>query len=417
MMKGVATRTAVAGMILVAVVVNHFADGVVPAHFMVRPLITVPAIAVVIGLASSIAGRRGVPTAGAAALLVAFASVSTVLSLLGVAIVLTLLGRRGLVVDVRRSVIWVAAVFAGLSLMRAVPLLDLSAPPAVPQTRGTPIYLILLDGYPRNDTLSQLGIDNQPFVDELSERGFDYYPDARSDHENTGLALTSMLTGSPVTRAEWDADMRAIRSGWSLPPGFVAIAPPVGAVTMPNAATIASDGMNDFEAGLLGNSVFHLLPWSGDFITESLRDRLDTALEAIATTEHRRIFAHLGAPHPPFLFEVDGTPRGISPCWPRACHIFTNVLERLRIGREEWAAGMEGNLNHLNPRLLAVVDRVLERHPDAMIVLFSDHGGRISLADREEWHRSFLAARTPARPRMLADDPGPDAVFDVVMDR
>ena len=49
--------------------------------------------------------------------------------------------------------------------------------------------------------------------------------------------------------------------------------------------------------------------------------------------------------------------------------------------------------------------RFLARDPEATIVFFSDHGGRISAKDLDEWHRSFLLARTPGHPQLFGDSP------------
>ena len=76
-------------------------------------------------------------------------------------------------------------------------------------------------------------------------------------------------------------------------------------------------------------------------------------------------------------------------------HIFTNVVENLRIPRSAWIAGMADNTAHLDETLIETIDRILERRPDATIILFSDHGGRIS---REEGRvpPNLLAAGTQA---------------------
>jgi len=38
---------------------------------------------------------------------------------------------------------------------------------------GPPIYVVLLDAYPRTDALAAVGFDNEPFLRELEDRGFD----------------------------------------------------------------------------------------------------------------------------------------------------------------------------------------------------------------------------------------------------
>lgn len=58
------------------------------------------------------------------------------------------------------------------------------------------IYLLLLDGYPRTDTLADLyGYDNAWFEDALQELGFEVARESRSNYPHTWLTLTSMLNG------------------------------------------------------------------------------------------------------------------------------------------------------------------------------------------------------------------------------
>ena len=55
-----------------------------------------------------------------------------------------------------------------------------------------------------------------------------------------------------------------------------------------------------------------------------------------------------------------------------------------------------------------MVDAIIAKDPGAVIVLFSDHGSRYSLALKlTEWYHSFLAARTPGHPDLFAADPRP----------
>jgi hypothetical protein len=75
---------------------------------------------------------------------------------------------------------------------------------------------------------------------------------------------------------------------------------------------------------------------------------------------------------------------------------------------------MGEQIHALNPRLLGAVDSILSAHPDAVIVIFGDHGGRISAEETEEWHRPFLAARTPDHPRLFDREPGPDAILRIL---
>jgi len=56
------------------------------------------------------------------------------------------------------------------------------------------VYLLLLDGYPRPDTLkSTFGVDDGPFVEQLESRGFDVATNSHSDYPDTAYTLASML--------------------------------------------------------------------------------------------------------------------------------------------------------------------------------------------------------------------------------
>lgn len=95
--------------------------------------------------------------------------------------------------------------------------------------------------------------------------------------------------------------------------------------------------------------------------------------------------------------------------------MFNGTMESLELTRIEWASGMDGNLRYLNGRVLDAIGTIVSREPDAVIVLFSDHGGRRTPSEPEEWHRSFLAARTPGHPDLFIGDPGPDEVLRTVL--
>ena len=63
------------------------------------------------------------------------------------------------------------------------------------------MYVILLDGYPRADTLQEtFGIDNTAFTADLEDRGFTVSDGARANYNKTWLTLASMFNGSYVDR-------------------------------------------------------------------------------------------------------------------------------------------------------------------------------------------------------------------------
>jgi hypothetical protein len=172
---------------------------------------------------------------------------------------------------------------------------------------------------------------------------------------------------------------------------------------------VSAGGLNDFEVRLLGTSIAGMMTreWTADVVAGSLRGHFEESLRLMVESTASRTFAHVLAPHPPFLYAG-----GLSACWP-GCDIFDVAASKLEISVDEWADRMDGQLRAVNERVLAAVDQLLGDHPDAVIVLFSDHGGRYDL-ELDEVHRSFLAARTPDHPGLLADEPHPHAVLRLI---
>ena len=293
--------------------------------------------------------------------------------------------------------------------------LNPSASPAAPTADGPPVFLLLLDGYPRIDALADLGIDNQPFIEELEKRGFDHYPDAYSLHTFTHLTLTAMLTGRVGENRYGSVEQRrAEQAAWSLPPGFVAVTPPGAHVTIPNARDIGPRGIAGFDIEVVGQSLLGHVPGIDELLMDALRNRLRDSLQIVAETDESRLFAHMPVPHPLFLYGPDGLPFPPPSCWP-SCSVPWLVAGGT-IPREEWLPGLTGTLRYLNVRLVRIVDSIIAKRPDAVIVLFSDHGGRFSYNDPGEWHQTLLVARTPQRPMLFKNTPRPDMVIQLVID-
>jgi len=254
-------------------------------------------------------------------------------------------------------------------------------------TAEEPVYLVLLDGYPRVDVLSELDIDNSHFIEQLQQLGFEHYPEATSLHIHTHRTLTALLAG----RIEEDVfgtatTRRRLREEWEMPPGFVAISPYVGHVTIPGAIDIGPGGINDFEVALLERSAFGSIRWTGDLVLNALRKRVAESFEVLSTTEERRVFAHLITPHAPYLFDMEGKPLGPPSCWP-SCRLFTR--------RPSTDPGLAGTVMWVNERVIEAMREIVDRRPNAAIVVFSDHGMRFLDKGPESDRKSLLLIRDP----------------------
>jgi hypothetical protein len=396
----VAAAAAGAGYILGA-----YASLVAEVEYTYRPLAVVVILGVVVGLASAPLGRWA--TFGAVAVASVITQPDTVplfaLGGAGLWILGRLLKRP---IDTSAPVLAVSLAFCAVGIIQVIP--SLAWPEVAAERVESPVYLVMLDGYPRIDSLAEHGIDNAPFIEQLEARGFDHYPDAHSLHRWTDRTLTALLAGSPEGVPDVDSrdhERVAVHKALRVPDGWVAIAPPVGHVVM-TGPTVPLSSVNDFEAFLIGKSLPAMVipdPLR-EWIRADVQRRVSESLTILARTPGP-VFAHLMAPHPPF-------PDGLE-CWP-GCQVFQNDAARQGITVDEWWRRMGGYLSTLNDQLIAAVDAILAGHPNATIVLFSDHGGRADEGDRDEWYRTLLVARTPEHPRLFVDDPRPDAILRAV---
>ena len=74
---------------------------------------------------------------------------------------------------------------------------------------------------------------------------------------------------------------------------------------------------------------------------------------------------------------------------------------------------MDVQLDAVNALLLEAVDDITAKRGDAVIVIFSDHGGRMDLP-YDEVHHTFLAARTPGNAGLFRTEPHPHSVLRVI---
>ena len=419
MVRGILGATGVAWVTMVSLILVMANEVAIPLDFVVRPAIVILLPAVIVGIACGpfgAAGRLAAIVAGPIVIIPELLPLAV--GLAGIEAAIWLIQRRGSNPRLRvgQFALFTMLVLLGLSLVRLAPSAtdyvgSASGPPDAP---GPPVYLLLLDGYPRADELAKLGIDNGAFTGELEARGFDHYPDATSVHQWTHRTLQAMIAGSAdgiPDEAGSNAEEQAVRAALQLPSGFVVIDPPASHVVMRGGRQLTAGGMNDFEVRLLGTSLVGAVArdWAATIVADSLREHFEGSLRLMVSSDSTRTFAHVLAPHPPFLYAG-----GVADCWP-GCNIFDVTASNLGMSVEEWAARMSDQLGAVNSRVVAAIDLILEREPGAVIVLFSDHGGRYDV-DLAEVHHTFLAARTPGKPRLFDAEPHPHALLRLTLE-
>lgn len=304
---------------------------------------------------------------------------------------------------------------------------------------GPDIYLVLLDGYPRADTLARrFGYDNSAFLAALEQRGFEVAAGSHSNYTRTLLTLTSLFHISLLTDID---DLRAVlaetvpvqptaRRVLNHNPviamlrslGYVTIS---GAPPYEDAALRQTDlfwevpYLNDLEYQLLASTfvldaIHFLLPTE---LADERRGQIEQPLQRmVEVAEDRTLgprfdFVHVLAPHTPFVYGADGEPLKLT-----RFRTTTNTAEAYGLTREQYTALLAGQVTYLNARVLRAVDDVLRASEEPpIIILFADHGPRrrvltAETASREDLREAFatlFAAYTPGHSEVFPADVTP----------
>ena len=307
------------------------------------------------------------------------------------------------------------------------------------------IYVILLDGYPRADTLlDRYNLDNSTFLDRLEGLGFEVADASRTNYMFTQLVLLSMLHMKHADAVELDGPTdtvahinRTVRAAINESPAIdllhehgysiTASSPGYESVVLRQADTfLDSGGVNEFERHLLRRTLLidiigFLAP---SWLPNEHRNRVhsnfrDLRMVARSESDHPRFtFVHVASPHAPNVFRTDGSPIPVSN--PRA--LYGDTPELMGISRSEFAAQVRGQVTYLNSITLAAVEEVLQVSAEPpVIVVMSDHGTRMDVTygdpsdpDLGERMGNLFAAYTPGRDGLFGEGITPVNVLPII---
>lgn len=326
-------------------------------------------------------------------------------------------------------------------LRQGVPLE--AAPDRSDQPRDGPdIYLILLDGHAREDVLAQrFGFDGGPFLQALDERGFEVAPASHSNYMLTQLTLTSMFHMALVDDVpelepvlSGAAGSAKARRALNDNPAFaflrshgyttVAFGTPYEEVTL-RQADVFMDGpqLTEFEWQLFA-STFALDALAGiapNLLPGAQRARINSAFDnlvAVARDKNlgpRFVFAHVVAPHTPFVFGPHGEPLDV-PVLRRT----DDSAAALGFSAAEFARRFTDQTTYIDDRAIAVIDAILAASPSPpIIIVMSDHGSRsrpldpatATADDIRERFGTLFAAYTPGQSDVFPADVTPAQVM------
>lgn len=301
------------------------------------------------------------------------------------------------------------------------------------------VYVILLDGYPRSDTLASWGFDNRPFLAALAARGLYVSPDSASDYTTTIYTIPSImqmnrLEDLPVAvPSEAPARDRTI---WALTNDSPAVAQfrAMGYETYSTVSHSAPAALrsvdhyldhgyvNEFEGHLLqvATQLDVVLSWlAPEWLPDQYRQRVLANFEdlrAIAGEpgdKPRFVWGQVMNPHPPLVIHSDGSLAAPVDCFPNTCTL--QAADAGTVPRAEFIRRYTDQVTFDNNQVLRTIDAILANEArQSIIVVLSDHGSRYDPADPAEWYRSFFAARTPGYDRAFGDAPRPRMLFPVL---
>jgi len=261
------------------------------------------------------------------------------------------------------------------------------------------IYYIVLDAYTRADVLKEIYFfDNSPFLSALETRGFVVagrsYANYNLTHQSLASSLNFILLDTLAKDAGFASSDREplyamIRANRAMAflkdKGYrlITVSSSIGPTDFRSVdryfGFAASD--SEFRTVLLQTTPLQLLVRPGETAAsfDAHRRRVLNAFRALEESAHEKgpffMFAHIMAPHPPFVFGPDGEP--IEPGY-----LFSMVdADRLHGGgekdRSDYIVRYRDQLKYLNKMILAAVDAILSNSVEPpVIVLQGDHGSR-----------------------------------------
>jgi hypothetical protein len=281
-----------------------------------------------------------------------------------------------------------------------------TAPPVTPEdaVERPNVYFFLLDFYARNDVLADLvGYDNSGFHEDLEARGFVVADRALASYPVTSLSTMSTFEmGYPATEPQHFAagiegftrfirgDNQTVERFHDL--GYEYVYSPNGVFSFGRCSAEFADHCiaPDDGGATLGDlelEILELTPFGSlDLFRPPRTDPahvVDGLEEVTDLREPFFLFAHIMSPHPPYRYRDD-------------CSVRDDGIERLSLSPEDERAQYAVEVRCLNDALTASIDRILERDPDAIVLVQSDHGSEFLtnwFLALEDWSNEALVER------------------------
>jgi hypothetical protein len=276
-------------------------------------------------------------------------------------------------------------------------------------------FYIILDGHGGVTALrNALNYDDAGFVKGLEDRGFYVAPQSHSNYVQTELSLASSLNMQFIPQLLPNIDLdsfdrapldtladrnelaaRLGRAAYT----YIAVTSGFPSLRFKSASLVAryEQGLSLFESTLLDDLPFYAVGGTLESQYDDRRAQLRGAFRtleglAVPASRPRFVFVHILAPHPPFVFEPDGSaaPKLKGP------YGFWDGSHFMSFGRthKQYRDGYVGQVQYIDKMTLRAVDAILSHaRTPPVIVIQGDHGSKMGLdqesVDRTDLHECF----------------------------
>ena len=264
------------------------------------------------------------------------------------------------------------------------------------------VYFLVLDAYSGDITLKgDYDFDNSKFKNELRDRGFVVQKPSYSNYPNTELAIPSILNmgyldhigdevGIDSENKKIVIELRKQNQVMEIfkKNNYKVVSFSGGLnVDMPNADEQLCGSIIRINSELYESFIYTYLPvaFLRTLFYESYHsytlECLFSTLKNYQNNDDRPsfIFAHMSLPHPPFIYDADGN------------HV-TDIYTHNRFDSSLKDAYL-GQLIFSNKITMEMIDSIQQRDDSAVIMVISDHGGRLGINWYEptemDYYRAF----------------------------
>jgi hypothetical protein len=309
--------------------------------------------------------------------------------------------------------------------------IDTEASPTASGDAGSlpDIYYIILDGYAGSDVLQMVyDLDNSGFLESLEARGFYVASKSRANYCQTLLSLASSLnlnylddlvsrvgaeypgSGPVVEMIRESFVVRLLKErGYTV----VAFASGYSGTELKTADMYLSPRWcpDELQVSLINMTPLPFIAQPFYHMHDWHRERILCTFEHIADAAELDgptfVFAHIVAPHPPFVFGRNG--EEIDPEFQYTLDDGSHLVGRTGFTQEDYVRGYREQLLFINTKVTAALDALLARSErPVVIVLQGDHGPG-SMLDWQSAERSNLEERfSILNAYHLAGDPEAD---------